>query len=62
VLRKAHILYVLTRHLQNDADPDPDLVPAYHFDADTDPDFYLMRMRNRATKMIWIQNTAYSYS
>ncbi len=28
-------------HLQIDADPVPD--PAYHFDADPDPDFYLMR-------------------
>jgi hypothetical protein len=24
-------------------DADPDLI--YHFDADTDPDFYMMRMR-----------------
>jgi hypothetical protein len=29
--------------MQIDADPVPD--PAYHFDADPDPDFYLMRIQ-----------------
>jgi hypothetical protein len=37
--------------LQIDADPDVD--PAYHFDAVQDPDFYLKRMRIR----MWIQLT-----
>ncbi len=48
MLKKAHILYILTSHLQIDADPDPAYHfaadpeagpdPAYHFDADPDPD------------------------
>ncbi len=38
----AHIPYILACHLQIDADPVPD--PAYHFDADAEPDFYLMRI------------------
>jgi hypothetical protein len=33
----AHIPYILACHLQIDADPDPDSVPAYRFDADADP-------------------------
>ncbi len=43
--KKAHIPYILTCHLRIDADPVPD--PAYHVDADPDPDFYLMRMWTR---------------
>ncbi len=43
-------------HLQIDADPVLD--PAYHFDADPDvdpdPDYYLMRTRIQATKMMQI--------
>jgi len=39
----AHIPYILACHLQIDADPVSD--PAYRFDADPDPDFYLMRIR-----------------
>jgi hypothetical protein len=50
VLRKAHIPYILACHLQIDADPDP----AYHFDAKTDPDFYLMRIRIRVPKTMQI--------
>jgi hypothetical protein len=40
-----------------DADPDP----AYHFDVNPDPDFYLMRMRIQVTKMmrIRIHNAAF---
>ncbi len=38
-----HIPYILVYHLQVDADPEP--VPAYHFDADPDTNFYLMRIR-----------------
>ena len=36
--------YVLACHQQIDAGPDPvaDPDPAYHFDVDPDPDFYLM--------------------
>ncbi len=37
--------------MQTDADPDP----AYYFDPDADPDFYLMRKRIQVTKMIRIQ-------
>jgi hypothetical protein len=42
-------------HPQIDADPDPVLDPAYHFDVD--PDFYFMRIRMRieVTKMMWIR-------
>jgi hypothetical protein len=47
VLKKAHIPYILACHLQIDADPVPD--PAYHFYADTDPDFYLSRIRIHIT-------------
>jgi hypothetical protein len=36
---------MLARLLQIDADPVPD--PAYHFDVDTVPNFYWMRMRMR---------------
>jgi hypothetical protein len=52
--------YILTCHLQTDADPVPDT--AYHYDADADPDFYLMRIRMRVqvTKMIRIHITASS--
>jgi hypothetical protein len=35
----------LACHLQIDANPDRK--PAYHFDADLDPDFYIMRIRIR---------------
>jgi hypothetical protein len=62
-LKYAHIPYILACHLQIDADLDLD--PAYHFDADpdavsdfdfldadSDPDFYLMRIRtHNAGKM-----------
>jgi hypothetical protein len=44
----------LACHLQIDADPVPD--PAYHFDTDLEPDFYLMRMRIQITKMMRIHN------
>ncbi len=37
MLKEAHIPYILACHLQIDMDPVPD--PAYHFDADSDPDF-----------------------
>jgi hypothetical protein len=40
----SHIPYILACPLQIDADPDPVLDPAYHFDADPDSDFYLMRI------------------
>ncbi len=39
MLKQAHIPYILACHLQIDADPDPGSDPAYHFDADPDPDF-----------------------
>ncbi len=42
MLKYAHIPYILTFHLQIDADPDPayyfDPDPAYRFDAHLDPD------------------------
>ncbi len=44
LLKQAHILYILACHLQIDADPEPDTDPAYHFDADPDPTFQLMRI------------------
>jgi hypothetical protein len=50
----------LACHKQTDADPVPD--PAYNFDAhpDSDPDFYLMRMRIwmriQVSKMMRIYN------
>jgi hypothetical protein len=34
----------LAYHLQIDADLDPVPDPAYHFEMDPDPDFYLMRI------------------
>jgi hypothetical protein len=37
------VKYILTCHLQTDADPDPVPEPAYHFDAV--PDFYFTQMR-----------------
>jgi hypothetical protein len=37
-------------HLQIDADPVPVPDPAYHFDADPESDFYLMRMPKRMPK------------
>jgi hypothetical protein len=40
VIKYAHISYTLDCHLQIYEDPDP----AYHFDADPVPDFYLMWM------------------
>ncbi len=43
VLKKTHIPYILACHLQVGAYPDP----AYHFDPDPDPDFYLMQIRTR---------------
>jgi hypothetical protein len=56
LLKLAHIPYILACHLQIDADPVPD--PAYHFYADPNPDFYLMRMwirmRIQVTKMMRI--------
>jgi hypothetical protein len=45
----------LAWHLQSDADPVPD--PAYQFEADSDPEFYLMRMRIQVTKMMRKKNT-----
>jgi hypothetical protein len=45
VLKYAHITYILACHLQIDADLDSVLDPAYHYCADPDLDFYLMRMR-----------------
>jgi hypothetical protein len=42
VLKYSHIPYILACPLQIDADPVLD--PAYHFDADPDSDFYLMRI------------------
>ncbi len=47
MLNKAHIPYILTCHLQ--------------IDADSDPDFYFMRMRIEITKVmrIRIHNIAY---
>ncbi len=42
VLKLAHIPHILAFHLQIDADPDPVPDPACHFNADPDPDFYLM--------------------
>ncbi len=42
-MKQAHIPYILARHLEIDADPDPayhfDADQAYHFDADPDPTF-----------------------
>ncbi len=38
------IPYILACHLQIDADLDLVLDPAYHFDADQNPDFYLVRI------------------
>jgi hypothetical protein len=55
VLKYAHIPYILACHLQIDADPD--LNPAYHFDADPDPDFNLMRIRVPKIMRIRIHNT-----
>jgi hypothetical protein len=46
----------LACHLQIDADLDS----AYHFDADPDPEFYLLRIRIRVPKMIWIHNTGWN--
>jgi hypothetical protein len=50
---------ILACHFQIDAYLDPVPDPAYHFDADPNPDFYLMRIRIRmliqVTKMIRIQ-------
>jgi hypothetical protein len=48
----------LACHLQIDADPHSAPDPAYHFDADQDPDFYLMRIQ--VIKIMWIRihNTA----
>jgi hypothetical protein len=45
----------------HDAYPDPVPNPADYFDADADPDFYLMRMRIQVTKMmrIRIHNTTF---
>ncbi len=55
-------MYILSCHLQIDADPVLD--PAYHIDADPDvdpdPDFYLMRIQ--ATKMMQIHADPYSGS
>jgi hypothetical protein len=47
VLKKARIPCILTCRLQIDADTDPD--PAYRFDANPYPDFYLMRIRINKT-------------
>jgi hypothetical protein len=48
--------YFLGFHLQIDADPDPVPDPAYHINAEPNPDFYLMSMRIQTriqvTKMI----------
>jgi hypothetical protein len=44
----------LACHLQTVVDPDPATDPAYHFDADPHPNFYLMRMRIKVTKMMRI--------
>jgi hypothetical protein len=56
VLKYFYIPFILACHLQIYADPDP----AYHFDADPDPDFYLMRMSIRVPLVTWIRihNTA----
>jgi hypothetical protein len=43
ILKYAYVPYILGCHLPNDADPVPD--PVYHFDADPNPGFYLMRIR-----------------
>ena len=37
MLKEACIPYILSCHLQTDADPDPE--PAHHFDAYADPTF-----------------------
>ncbi len=41
------VLVILAWYLQIDADSDPLPDPAYQFDANPDPDFYLMRIRKR---------------
>ena len=43
MLKLAHIPNDLACHLQTDADPVLD--PGYQFDADPNPDFYIMRIR-----------------
>ncbi len=54
VLKYALIPYILACHLQINADLDPVLDTAYHFDADSD--FYLMLiwMRIHVTKIMLI--------
>ncbi len=47
MLKQAHIPHILAK-LQTVADPDLVPNPAYHFDANPDPDFYMMLIR------IWI--------
>jgi hypothetical protein len=50
VLKYSHIPYIWASRLQIDADPVPD--PAYHFNADQDLDFYLMRIRIHSTSLL----------
>ncbi len=50
VLKQAQISYILVCHLQIYVDPYTVPDPAYHFDADPDPDFYLMQMRIQVLK------------
>jgi hypothetical protein len=62
VLKYAHIPHILACHLQIDTNPDSVPDPAYHYYADPDSDFYLMRirrMRIQDTKMIRIHADPY---
>jgi len=62
VLKYAHIPHILACHLQIDMNPDSVPDPAYHYYADPDSDFYLMRirrMRIQVTKMIRIHADPY---
>ncbi len=47
MLKQIHNPYVLACHLKIDVDPDPVPDPVYYCDANSDPDFYLMRIRIR---------------